>query len=144
MEKLLKQILFNLIVFLASVVAIWFSGSIKALCWISLKDCLTSDFLFVLITTLAGLQGSRWIEGFVGLKLFNWISGGIQVVFLIVYGVAIPLNGEDFITELIVACIWLFCVGILIEYTTTFCYTLKAGKNPDSIAYVDRNKTDKQ
>ena len=142
MKKFLKQVLFNLIIFFASIVAIWFSSSIKVLSWVPFKDCLTADFLFALITTLAGLQGARAIDGYVGVNFLNWISGAIQVIFLVVYGVAIPLQGEEFVTSLITFCLWLFALGILIEYGTTFWYTLKTEKNPDSIASSDRYKHD--
>lgn len=142
MKKFLKQIFFNLIIFFASILAMWFAGSIKALDCIPLKDCLTADFLFLLITTLAGLQGSRWIEGYIGWKPLNWVSGAIQIVFLVVYGVAIPLQGELFVTNMITFCLWLFALGILIEYGITFWYTLKTTKNPNSIASGDRYKND--
>lgn len=143
MKKFWIQVLFNLAIFFGSILAIWFSNTVKILDWASFEDCLTADLIFTLITTLAGLQGVRLIEGYAGLKFFNCISGAIQVAFLVVYGVAIPLQGEDLIVSIIGFCLWLFLLGILIEYGTTFWYTLKASKNPNSIAASERYKNDK-
>lgn len=142
MKKLAKQIFFNFIIFFLSIGALWLSGSVKALACISIKECLTADFLFALITTLAGLQGSRWVENHVGWKPLNWISGLTQVVFLVIYGVAIPLQGEAFVTSMITACIWFFVVAVCIEYAIIFWYTLIESKNPNNVAATERYKND--
>ncbi|MBQ8038641.1 MAG: hypothetical protein IJ274_01975 [Lachnospiraceae bacterium] len=143
MKKLAKQVLFNFVIFFASIAAIWLSGSVKALGFISIKECLTADFLFALITTLAGLQGSRWVEGYVGWKPLNWFSGAVQVIFLVVYGVAIPLQGEAFVTSLITTCIRIFAFAVFCEYAIIFWYTLNEDENPNNVASTDRYKNDK-
>lgn len=144
MKKFAKQVFLNFIIFFASIGAIWLSGSIKARDCIPIKDCLTADFLFALITTLAGLQGTRWVEGYVGWTPLNWISGAVQVAFLVVYGVAIPLQGDLFVTKLITGCIWVFVVAIFIEYAIIFWYTLKEVKNPNSVSSIETYKNDEQ
>lgn len=143
MKKLAKQVLFNFLIFFASIATIWLSGSVRALKCIPISECLTADFLFLLITTLAGLQGTRWTEGYVGWIPLNWCSGIVQVGFLVVYGLAIPLQGEVFVTSLITFCIWEFVFAILYEYAVIFWYTKRDEKNPNNIAATQRYKNDK-
>lgn len=143
MDKLAKQVGFNIIIFIISLAAIWLSGSVAVLDCIPLSECLTADFLFLLITTLAGLQGTRIVEGYAGFKKLDVCSVIVQVVFLVVYGVAIPLRGEAFVATLIKKCIWLFGFAVLYEYGVIFWHTKKNEKNPNTVSDTKRQKNDK-
>lgn len=143
MDKLKKQIMFNIIIFFVSLAAIWFSKMIEVRSYVPFANCLTADFLFVLTTTLAGVRGSRWIDGYSGGDTWDLISIVVLAGFFAVYGVAIPLKGEAIVTCFIISCIWVFAFVICIEYGIIFNYTLKQDINPNDVAATDRYENDK-
>jgi len=138
MEKLSKQMTFNIALLLMSILIIYISSCLRANGFVAPIVCLNSDFLLVLITTLASMLCWRWVDEISGHLIWNAISIFILAAYLFIFGVAIVKAGEEFVTTLILICSAVFVFAFVGEVIVILLHTKAEEKTNNSIADADR------
>lgn len=139
MEKFKQQVYFNIALLLLSIFALWLSSFVEHGKFVPGIEFWSADLLFTLATTLAGVQGSRWLDGIGGnLHLWNTVSRLCTVAFLMIYGIAVPLVNEASVAKLILYCFYAFIVLMTIEYSIIYVHFCREERKRNNVSSTGR------
>lgn len=140
MKKTIKQIFLNVVLIGVSILAIYIGRCVSMGGSAEFEDCLNSDFVFVLITSLASVIFWRIVEDIKGGFIVNVIDGGIAVELIGLYGVSMVESLE--LSNVIYGSFWAFVVAYILENVIIICHFANVNFTKENPNGLQQKQTD--
>lgn len=136
MRKIIKQITVNLILVIVSVAVIFMAKTFANEGLLAWKEYLSSDIIFVMITSLVTTIGWRFSENIVGHWLYNMLICVILFFFSLEYGMSMIKWNNTLVYGVIISFV-VFLVFYFIENCIIIYHFNKKIKVIDKLSYSD-------